>query len=216
MISFTKKEMLWIIITIIIFSFLTGISFKEDTLVIDYTLSSLIVPALIILISIIAKKITANIYSLKIEHSVWKFQRYWFHSRSYFKKPFPIGIVLPFFLSLFSLGIIKPLTFLQFDEKNIPEKRILRRIGRIRKMEINEFDLSITSAIGFYSLLLLSAIGIILKYPELARLPLYYGIWNLIPVSKLDGAKVFFWNAYHWFALLFLHIIFIVGAILLV
>lgn len=214
--SFTKREVIWIIIAILIFGFITGISFKEDKLIIDYTLSSLIVPILVILTSVIAKKIMANFSSIKIEHSVWKFQRWGWYLRSYFKKPFPIGIVLSFFLSLFSLGIIKPLALLQFDVKNVPEKRILKRSGRIRKMEINEFDFSITSAMGFYALLLLSIIGMIFKYPELAKYSVYYGAWNLVPFGKLDGARIFFWNAYHWFVLVIFYILFIVGVILFV
>ena len=72
--NITKKEVIWIIITIIIFGFITGISYKEDTLVIDYNLSSLIVPILVILTSVIAKKIIGNVHCIKIEHSVWKFR----------------------------------------------------------------------------------------------------------------------------------------------
>lgn len=212
--SFTKKEVIWIIIAVLIFGFITGISYKDDKLIIDYALSSLIVPIIVVLTSIIAKKIIGNVYSIKIEHSVWKFRRYWWHLRSYLKKPFPIGIVLPFFLSLFSLGIIKPLTILQFDAENIPEKRILKARGRIRKMEINEFDLSITASAGFYSLLLLSIIGMIFKYPELAKYSVYYGAWNLVPWGGLDGTKVFFWNAFHWFLLAIFYILFIIGLIL--
>ncbi|MBS3076109.1 hypothetical protein J4429_06680 [Candidatus Pacearchaeota archaeon] len=212
--NFTKREVVWIIISVIIFGFITGISYKEDTLVINYSLSSLIVPILVVMTSIIVKKYIGNIHCIKIEHSVWKFQRYGWYLRSYFKKPFPIGIVFPFFLSLFSLGIIKPLAILQFDAENIPEKRILRRKGRIRKMEINEGDLSITAMAGFYSLLLLSLIGIIFKYPELAKYSIYYGAWNLVPFGGLDGTKVFFWNAYHWFLLVIFYILFIIGLIL--
>ncbi|MDD5193938.1 MAG: hypothetical protein PHF67_05135 [Candidatus Nanoarchaeia archaeon] len=214
--NFTKKEVVWTIIAIILFGFITGISYKNDTITIDYSLSSLIVPILVVLTSILTKKIIGNIRCIEIEHSVWKFQRWGWYLRSYFKKPFPIGLALPFFLSIFSLGIIKPLAILQFDAKNIPEKRILRRVGRIRKMEINEYDLSITAASGFYALLVLSIIGIIFKYPELAKYSVYYGIWNMIPFGGLDGTKLFFGNAYHWIVLVILHILLLIGVILFV
>lgn len=214
--SFTKKEIVWIIIALLLFAFITGISIKNDKLIIDYNLNSIIIPVLIIFISIIAKKIAANFSNIKIEHEVWKFQRWGWYKRSYFKKPFPIGIVLPFFIAVFSLGIIKPLTFLQFHAKNLKEKRILRQIGRIRKTEINEYDLSFTSSIGFYSLIILSIIGIIFKYPELAKYPIYYGMWNLVPFGGLDGTKIFFWNAFHWIFLVILHILFLIGIIMFI
>jgi hypothetical protein len=213
---FTLKEIVWIIIAILIFGFITGISFKEDKLIIDYNLSSLIVPFLIIMISVLAKKIISSRFSIKIEHSIWKFQRYGYYERSSFKKPVPIGIILPFFLSLFSLGIIKPLAFLQFDAENLREKRILRNYGRIRKTEINEYDSGYAALAGFYSLILLSIIGIIFKYPELAKYSIYYGAWNIVPFGSLDGTKLFFGNFFHWFILVIFYILFIIGTILFI
>lgn len=213
---FNKKEGMWLIIIIIIFEFILAIRIKGDTLILDLSNPlKFLVPIIIIFVNLIAKKIAASFYSIKIEYSIWKFQRYGYYERSLLKKSFPIGLVLPFFLAFFSLGIIKPLTFLQFDAENIPEKRILKKHGIIRKSEINESDLALTAAWGFYSLLIVSLIGIIISFRELTLYPLYYGFWNLVPVENLDGIKLFFGSRISWFFVIILYIIMLVLAVML-
>ena len=121
----TKKEITWIIIAIIILGFIIEFSdqsFNTGNFIKDHPGFLFAIP--IILVPIITKKIFSRKYNIKIEHSIWKAQRWWFTERAHFKKAFPIGLVLPFFLSLMSLGYIKIMTLLQFDAKNLPKKRM--------------------------------------------------------------------------------------------
>ena len=97
------------------------------------------------------------------------------------------------------------MTFLQFDYEDNKQKRLLRNRGRIRREELNESDPGYTAAWGFYSLLILSVIAAILNsltdfqiFTELAKYSLYYGAWNLLPISNLDGTKLFFGNFFNW------------------
>lgn len=207
---FTKKELTWIVIIIIIFEFIIALGFKNSYLVLDLSRpQKFLVPILIIFVSVIAKKIAAPHYNIKIEHSGWKIQRFSYYTRSYFKKPFPIGVVLPFFLAFFSLSFIKPLTFLQFDAEDDPRKRIQKRYGdtKFRKVHINESDLNLTAFWGFFSLIGLSIIGIIFNFRELALYPIYFNLWNLFPWENLDGLKVFMGNFFTWIFLVFLSLI---------
>ena len=235
---FTKKEFTWLVIVIIIFEFIIALGFDSKTgyLILDLSRpQKFLVPILIIFVSVIAKKIAAPHYSIKIEHSSWKIQRFGYYTRSYLKKPFPIGIVLPFFMSFFSLSFVKPLTFLQFDAENDPRKRIQKRYGDIkfRKYEINESDLNLTAFWGFFSLIILSIIGIIVNIylkktfspddykniyniKELAIFPIYYCFWNLVPWENLDGLKVFIGNFFTWIFLVALSIIVLLLAFALV
>ena len=233
---FTKKEFTWLVIVIIIFEFIIALGFDSKTGYLILNLSrpqKFLVPILIIFISVIAKKLAAPHYSIKIEHTQWKIQRFGYYARSSFKKPFPIGIVLPFFMAFFSLSFVKPLTFLQFDAQNDPRKRIQKRYGDIkfRKYEINESDLNLTAFWGFFSLIGLSVLGIIINifinksYPsnynlwnikELATFPIYYCFWNLVPWENLDGLKVFIGNFFTWVFLVALSIIVLLLAFALV
>lgn len=198
---FTKKELVWIIIIIIIFEFIIALGIKGDFIIIDISHPlKFLVPPIIILTTIITKKIAANRFCIKIEHSLFKFERWGWYRRSYLKKPFPMGLVLPFGLAFFTLSFIKPLTFFQFDAENNLRKRLQRKRGNIndRRIEINESDLGFTAAWGFYSLIVVSIIGIILSFRELALYPLYYILWNMIPWQNLDGIKLFFGSPINW------------------
>lgn len=199
---FTKKELVWIIIAILIGGFAIGLSSKLKP-----SLTGLLWAAIIILVSITAKKIAAPVYNIKIEHKSWNWQRWGWYKRSEFKKPIPLGIILPFFLSVLSLGIIKPLTLLQFDAKNLTQKRALRKKGAYRYSEINESDLAFTSAWGFWALIALAIVSFFLKQPELTKYSIYYGVWNLLPISNLDGTKLFFGSLINWSLLVIVYVI---------
>ncbi len=198
----TTKEVIWIIITILIGGFAIGLSSQLKP-----SLIGLLWAAIIILVSVITKKIAAPVYSLKIEHKAWGWRRWGWYERSQLKKPIPLGILLPFFLSVLSLGIIKPLTLLQFDAENLSHRRALRKRGAYRYSEINESDLAFTSAWGFWALILLAIIGSFLKQPELTKYSIYYGLWNLLPISNLDGTKLFFGSLINWVLLVIVYVI---------
>jgi len=204
MIAPTKKEVVWIIIAILIMGFMISFSLSPT-----YSPKILLISAIIILTSIITKKIAGEIFSIRVEHRVLDFQRWGYYKRSHLKKPVPIGLILPFFLSIISLGIIKPFTLLQFDAENLTKKRIQRARGEktYRRTEINESDLGFTAAWGFWALILLAIIGFYLKQPELTKYSIYYGIWNLIPLSNLDGTKLFFGSLINWILLVIVYII---------
>lgn len=184
---FTNKEVAWIVISIIIFEFMVLFPMPNP-----FNPIILLVPVIVILTSVFTKKLAANVLSIRIEHKMWEFYRWGFYRRSYSKKPFPMGLVFPIALTIFSLGSIKPFVFLQFEYENIHEKRLLRERGRKRRMEINDSDPGFTAAWGFYSLLLLAIIGAVFKFPELIKYSIYYGAWNLVPFGSLDGMKLFF------------------------
>jgi len=207
--KFTRKESTWIIITIIILTFIIG--FSTDTQKQQATLTlltPLIISIIIILTTVITKKLVAPLFSIEIEHSIWDLQRYGIYKRSYWKKPFPLGLIIPFAISFLTLGLIKPMTLLQFNYKNIPHKRILkqRRDRRhTRKEEINDSDYAFVAAWGFYILLLIAIISSIFNsisglelFSQLTKYSIFYGLWNLIPIGKLDGSKLFFGSILSW------------------
>jgi len=214
--GFSKQEIIWIIIFIIIASFMSFIPIIPNDNPIKI-ITTFLIFTIIILTNIIAKKIGSKNYSIKIEHKVWEFQRWGFYKRAKFKKPIPMGLIAPFFLTLFSLGYLKPFVFFQFNAENLPAKRILKATGgrrAERKEQINEEDLAYTAAWGFYSLLLLAIIGAIITSflnlefgANLAKYSIYFGLWNLLPFFNLDGIKLFFGAFLGWVFITFLYLI---------
>jgi hypothetical protein len=218
--DFTKKEITWLIIITIILAFIIGFTADIENETASITvIIPLITAAIIILVNVIPKKIVAPIFSIKIEHKPWEFKRYGWYSRSRLKKPFPIGIILPFILSFLSLGYLKMFTLLQFDYENIPQKRILKRVGRRnqRRTEINDSDLGYTAAVGLYSLFALAIIASLFNLDYISKYTVFYGCWNLIPFGNLDGSKIFFGTTLNWgilvvlFFILGLPLIFIIA-----
>ena len=116
-------------------------------------------------------------------------------------------------MAIFTIGYLKPFTFFQFNAENIEEVRILKKRGprgSRRKEFINEADLGYTAATGFYMLLFLALIGLLLKpyFPsfgyDLTKYSIYFGFWNLLPASQLDGSKLFFGTTLLWSFLIIL------------
>lgn len=204
-----KREVIWIIIAIILFEFI--IFFPNPS---EKNILLILIPLIIIPLNLVSKEIAANIFNLRIEHKIWHFQRWGFYSRSHFNKPIPMGLILPFILSFLSLGIIKCFVFLQFDYANNYKKRILKERGRTRRTDINEADPAYTAAWGLYSLFFLILLSILIHSilkdsftPELAKYVFFYSFWNLVPISNLDGVKIFFGSFINWIFLVFLFLV---------
>ena len=217
--TFTKKEVIWIVVAIILFALIIGIRYnsEKETLQLNLNPWFLFVSAIIIIINILAKEFAAPRYSAKIEHKLWTLQRWGWYKRSYFKKSIPMGIIFPPILSFLTLGFLKPMVFLQHETKNDPAKRILKKQGTRRaerKSELNEVDMAFISVYGFYSLILLAIVTSILSLyfnipltSTIARYAIFYGAWNLIPFGHLDGAKTFYGSLVAYSLLLIVYLI---------
>ena len=200
-IKLTKKEVYWIIIAIIILGFV--IEFSEK-----YTLTAtgFIYAAIIILTSVLIKNLAADYFHVIIEHKIWSFKQWWFTKRAHFKNPVPIGLIIPFFITFVSIGAIKVMTILQFDGKP-SSKKLLKKRGTVRKSEVNESDFAFISAWASWALIFLAIIASLIKQPELAKYAICYGFWNLLPISQLDGSKLFFGSFVNWLLLIIAYII---------
>jgi len=206
--KFNKKEIIWIILSIIILGFIIEFS-TEYTL--NYT--GFIYATIIILTSVLIKNLAADYFYVTIEHTIWEVKHWWWTKRSHFKKPIPFGLILPFFIAFVSIGTIKMMTLLQFNGKP-SKKRLLKKRGAVRKSEVNESDFAFISAWASWGLIILAIIASLIHQPELSKYAIYYGFWNLLPISQLDGAKLFFGSFINWILLLLAYVISLIIIIL--
>jgi hypothetical protein len=157
-------------------------------------LISLLVSAIVVLLSVLSKKFTAKQIDVKVNLKIWEFQRYGITTSNTLKKPFPIGLILPLLLSLISRGFVTFLAFLQFDAK-ASSARVVKKYGLRRFSGIMEWD---DALIVFYSALPLMILAIASSFFDgslvnlLSRGSIIYVISNLIPLGQLDGTKLFF------------------------
>ncbi len=156
--------------------------------------------AIIIVLSILSKKIAAYFLDSDIEHEIWNLTYFGFKKSSRFKNPLPAGIILPLIFSIITLGVSKFSAFLTYETRAL-KYRASKRFGFYSYTEMTDFHNGLIGAAGIASLILLSIItyfisGANLEY--LAKMSIYYAFWNLIPISKLDGAQIFFGSRVLW------------------
>lgn len=193
-----KKEIFPILLIIVIISFSVSLSLNmaDDWKVLGGTLLAV---SLVILANIFAKKITAYLLDSEVEMKVWSIERYGFRPPSRLKKPFPVGAFLPILSKLifFPFKSLVWMAALIFDVK----PRIYRgakRHGLYTFSEITEYHLGLIAASGIVINLILAVVGYFLGFPLFSRLNIYLAFFNMLPISELDGNKIFFGSLVMW------------------
>jgi hypothetical protein len=192
-----KGEWRSIIIAIILATAL----FSFNNNILDFDISYFIIPLIIITVFVTAQKVTANYIDVAIEIKTWELKRFWYTTWAELKKAAPLGIILPLLLGFLSGGMIKMLALLQFHATELPSK-VAKKYGIRRIMHIMEWD---DALVGFYGILSVCILAIVsskilpifisstlFSFASLAKFSLYYAIWNLVPLSKITGSKIFF------------------------
>ena len=159
-----------------------------------YTLLSVFI---IIIVNIMAKKITSYYLDSSIEVRLWEIKRYGFKPKTHFKNPFPAGLFIPIILLVLSLGYFKWMASLTFDIKN-KVHRAAKRHGLYSFSEISENHLGLIAASGVVVNLILAIAGYLIGYNTFAKLNIFYAFFNLLPLSDLDGNKIFFGSLILW------------------
>jgi len=199
---FAKKEIVSIFIAILILSFAFSI-WNFD--IFPYVFASFF---FIIAANTIAKKISAYNFEAKIESKIWEIYRYGLlgvlsksyfsvHPSKNFKNPKPIGVFLPVITSVISFGYFVWLASLVFDVK--PKSyRASKRHGLYSFSEMTEDHIGYIASFGILANLLLAILGYFLGFELFAKLNIYYAFFNILPLSDLDGNKIFFGNIVLW------------------
>jgi len=187
-----KKEIVAIILSTLILAFIISVlNIKE------LFFMSLLFVFLVILINVIAKKIAAFYADSEIEVKMWEVERYGFKPNRHFKKPIPAGILFPLILSGLTLGYFRWLASLVFDVK-AKTYRAAKRHGLYAFTEMTEFHIGLIAAAGIFANLIFAIIGYLINLPEFSRINIYYAFFNLLPLSDLDGNKIFFGSIILW------------------
>lgn len=210
-----KKEITQIIIAIIALGFVSGfielISGKTKAFLIIISLS-----AIIIIINIFAKKITALRLDADVEHEVWKMDRFWLNPGDKLNKSILAGIIIPVFVAIVTLGSIKLMTVMTYETRAL-KRRAAKRFGPYSFTEMTDFHNALVGAAGIISALLISFITYWLPgeaWGLLARMATFYAFFNMVPFSKLDGSQIYFGSRVLWSVLAVITLIFMMYAVL--
>jgi hypothetical protein len=187
-----KKEISIILLVSIIVAATISIFDRWD--IFSYTLLSVF---LIIVINVIAKKVASFYLDAHTEIKLWEIERYGFRPHEHFRKPVPAGVIMPVIFSLLSFGYFTWMAVTTFEVK--PRTyRAAKRFGLYSFSEMSEYHLGLIAAAGILANLVFAVIGYFLNVPQFSRLSVYYALFNMLPLSDLDGNKIFFGSIIMW------------------
>ena len=152
---------------------------------------------LVILINIFAKKVVAFHYDSEIEINLWEIKRWGFKTHYHFKKPFPAGVFFPVIITFLSYGFLYWMGNIVFEVK-AKAYRAAKRWGLYTFSEMTEWHIGLIAASGIVANLLFAVIGYLIGFADFARLNIYYAFFNMLPISDLDGNKIFFGSLTLW------------------
>jgi hypothetical protein len=192
----TKREIPIIALIIAVISF--SVALSSDLIgnwMIIFTILATV--SLVILLNVFTKKIIAYFLDSEIEMKIWETTL----PLPFGKKlrNFPLGGALPLLskIVLFPFKSFVWMGSLVFDVK--PRTfRAAKRFGLYTFSDVTEYHLGLIAASGILINLILSAIGYFAGFPLFARLNMYYAFFNILPLSELDGNKIFFGSKIMW------------------
>jgi Zn-dependent protease len=192
---FNKKEILIILITSVVIAFSVNL-FLSGYIAFLWTLLAVFA---VIVINVLAKKVTGFLLETEVEMKFWEIEGWGIKKRKNFKRPLAIGAFLPLIskIILFPINGLAWMASLVFDVK--PRSyRAARRHGLYTFSEMTEEHMGYIAAAGIFASLIFAVIGYLIGFNEFARLSIFYAFFNMIPISHLDGNKIFFGNIVLW------------------
>ena len=189
-----KKEIIVISIVLLILTF--AISLIQTWKIFFLTLLSVF---FILAINIITKKASSFYLDSEIEIKLWEIERYGVKKHWRLKRPFPAGAFLPIISKIlfFPINSFVWMASLVFDVK-AKIYRTAKRHGLYSFSEMSEYHIGLIAAAGIFANLVFAVIGYLVGFPLFAKLNIYYAFFNMIPISDLDGNKIFFGNLVLW------------------
>lgn len=162
----------------------------------EFLIASLIV-LIILIVNSLAKKISSYYFEAEAEIKVWEVERYGYRLHERFKKPVAAGVFLPVIITLLTFGYVKWMAALVFDVKG-KTYRSAKRHGMYNFSEMTESQIGVIAASGIIANLIAAVIAYLIGFPEFVKYSIFYTFFNMIPISDLDGNKVFFGNIVLW------------------
>ena len=205
-----RKELTIILIITLILSVTISLVKSPESF-----LYALIAIFIVIMANIFTKKITSYILDSEIKIKLWNIKRYGFKTKNYLKNSFPAGVFLPILVTAFSFGYFYWMACFIFEVK-AKTYRAAKRWGLYTFSEMTEYHVGLIAASGIAINLGLAVLGYLIGFSDFAKFNIYYAFFNLLPLSDLDGNKIFFGSIVLWSFLAILTLIGLGYAFLLV
>lgn len=206
----TKKEIVSVAVLTIVLAFIFSINdFKNLFLV------SLGAVFITIIVNIIFKKMAAEYWDNEIEHSLWEAKRYWYGPSHKFRSPITLGIIIPILVKILSMGLLNWSAGLTFETEG-KKYKAAKRHGVYAFSEVTEEQIGLIAAAGILGNILLAIVAYFANAPIIMKTSIVYLFYNMIPISNLDGNKIFFGNLLLWNILAVISLIGVLGLLVII
>lgn len=212
---FTKRELLHLLISIFILSFVFGFDDGNKTFVLNYWLSNFFRIFLLIIVAVLFRELVVKLFAkrhdAKSEYEILSVKQVWFNVK--LDKGIPFGVLFALVLAIASRG---KFFFTAVGRHNFIESKTAR-VGR-KYQSLQYYEEAQIASIGILSSLFLAVLGLLLgrffdvNMAVFIGINFYIALFNMLPFSDLDGAKIFFGSLLTYIYLL----IFLVVAFLLI
>lgn len=156
----------------------------------------------LILANMLVKKSVAYFLESEIEVKIWEIRRWGFRTGQHWKRAFPLGAFAPLIskIVLFPFTSFAWMASLVFDVK-AKAYHAAKRHGIYSFSEMTEEHVGRIAAAGIFANILLAIVFYFVggTFGTLfAKLNIWFVFFNMIPISDLDGNKIFFGNLVLW------------------
>lgn len=206
-ISFTKKEILNLLISALVLGFVFGFDDGREVFIprlwlANYVLMSFL--GLILLsIMVLGHKWAAARYNIAAEYSIWKIRRFGFREYQYIHKnpilnKIPLGILLPVVIAIFTEGKIWFAATGMMLTTAVPEHRIGRKWTHIPDYE----EARIAFAGPLVTLIVMGIAGLMFEnsgweiWKQVMMMNVALVVSNMIPFPHLPGGRMLLTSLY--------------------
>ncbi len=192
---FTKKEYLYLGISALVLAFIFGFDDGNPTFVLSKWLTNFLGILILVIIAILFRELIIKVFAKRHESSseyeIWGINQVWFKTK--IEKGIPLGIFIAFVMALLSLG---KFFFTAIGIHNLKENRNAR-VGR-KFPHLQYYEEAQILSMGILSSLFLAVLGLWFgrisdfDIATFVNINFYIALFNLLPLSSLDGAKIFF------------------------
>lgn len=194
---FTKKEIFNVISASLVLGVVYSLGSKNVAEWQKIILPAIGLVVIVILINSIFKKISAYFFDAQIEIKLWEWKRYGYKPHQRMPTNFPFGFFVPLILKFLSVGLINWMASLTFEVKGTIY-RAAKKWQLYQYSEVTEGEMALIAFSGIFMNLVFAIIGYLINAPMFAKLNLLYAFYNTIPLSNLDGSKIFFGKKGLW------------------
>jgi Zn-dependent protease len=157
---------------------------------------------ILIIVNVLVKKFVAYMLEAEIEMKIWEIRRFEFKAHQHWKNAFPLGAFMPVLSKIifFPLNGFAWMASLVFETK-AKAYHAAKRHGIYSFSEMTEEHIGRIAAAGVFVNLLIAFIFYFVggDFGTLfAKLNIWFAFFNMIPISDLDGNKIFFGNLVLW------------------